>query len=61
MQARYIGNGVGNWKGLDVAPGRVLDIPERLQDMVLNNANFEVIGAESADATRKRGRPRKEQ
>lgn len=64
MQARYIGSGVGNWKGLDIAPGRVLDIPERLQDIVANNANFEIVGsadAEPSEAPRRRGRPRKEQ
>lgn len=54
MRAKYIGNGWGNWKGIDLAPGREFDVPERLEAMVASNANFEIIDKRGP------GRPRKD-
>lgn len=43
MQARYIGNGWGMWKGLDLVPGKTFDIPEALQEIVARHPMFELI------------------
>ncbi len=56
MRAKYLGNGWGNWKGVDLSPGLEFDVPERLHEIVRSNANFEVI---DAPAKRGPGRPRK--
>lgn len=59
MKARYIGAGYGNWKGIEVSPGREFDVPERLQEIVAGNANFEILTEQEAPEKRKPGRPRK--
>lgn len=43
MRARYIGRAFGLWKGLALAPGAILDIPEALQDIVAAHLEFELI------------------
>jgi len=43
MRAKYIGNGWGMWKGLDLVPGKVFDIPEALQEIVARHPQFELI------------------
>ena len=43
MRARYIGNAWGEWKGLDLAPGREFDIPEALQGIVARHADFQEV------------------
>ena len=42
MRAKYTGAAWGNWKGLDLAPGKEFDIPEALQEIVANHPQFEV-------------------
>ena len=58
MRAKYLSSAEGSWKGIALTPFCEFDVPEHLQEIVSGNANFEVIGGETAP---KRGRPRKVQ
>lgn len=57
MRAKFLKNAAGDWKGIALSPYCEFDVPERLQEAVAANANFEVLTEEKP----KRGRPRKVQ
>lgn len=65
MRAKFLKNAAGDWKGIALSPYCEFDVPERLQEAVAANANFEVLTeekpAELSEEKPKRGRPRKVQ
>lgn len=55
MRARYLGKGAGQWKGVELTPFCIFDVPDHMQEIVARHPLFEVV----EEQPKRRGRPPK--